>query len=266
MSGQKKPVPAAEYSGEYFGSVCDGFREFERHAGAEMPERLEKAFALAHIGKEDAVLDVGCGRGELVVRAALAGAKARGIDYSPDALKFARGAIKRHGLQGRAMVMRADAKKLPFADGEFTKILFTDVIEHMHDWELHEFMREAGRVLRPGGEIIIETSPNALLAKPLYAVAGLVGLGRGPINRVVHVNEQSWFSMRSLLKRHGFRGRVWMEMDAKWFRAAVGEKRGSAFFRVLLPVLENRLVSGVLGTMPFAVFFAPRVWARGIKR
>ncbi|MBU0662727.1 class I SAM-dependent methyltransferase [Candidatus Micrarchaeota archaeon] len=265
MPNEKKAVPAHAYSREYFGTVCDGFNEFEKHAGGKMPERLEKAFALVKVERGDAVLDVGCGRGELVVRAALAGAKARGIDYSDEALKFARSAIKKHGLQDKAKVMRADAKKLPFDDGEFTKIFFTDVIEHMHDWELREFMREARRVLRTGGEIVIETSPNALLAKPLYFIGGLVGINRGPVNQVVHVNEQTWFSIRRLLKEHGFKGKVWMEFDAGWFGAAVGGKRGAGLLMPIIKIMGNRGVKFIVEKSGAGIFVAPRIWCKAVK-
>ncbi|MFH1225494.1 MAG: class I SAM-dependent methyltransferase [Candidatus Diapherotrites archaeon] len=259
-----QPVPAEIYGREYFMHVCDGFEEFAETRAGTLPERLGKCLALARIGQGNAVLDLGCGRGEITINAARQGAMAFGTDYSADGLEIANSAAG--GLAGKKVLfVRADAKKLPYKSGAFGTVFFIDTVEHLHPWEAEETMREISRVMKKGGTLVMETSPNALLAKPLYAVAGIVGLGRGPINQVVHVNEQSWFSLRALLKRHGFTAKVWLEMDTRWFRAAVGNKRASGAFGVLLRIVENRAVSKVLGTMPLALFFSPRLWATGVK-
>jgi ubiquinone/menaquinone biosynthesis C-methylase UbiE len=57
-----------------------------------------------------------------------------------------------------------DASQLPFEDDSFDKVLCEDVLEHVDDEA--GTLREIGRVLRPGGLLVLETinpaSPRAL--------------------------------------------------------------------------------------------------------
>ncbi len=69
------------------------------------------------------VLDVGCGRGEVMRRCADLGARAYGIDYAPVAVQMAHGlgltsAVDPSQLFG---VFQADAKRVPFSDGVFDR-------------------------------------------------------------------------------------------------------------------------------------------------
>lgn len=256
----RKPVSSAEYSEEYFQSVCDGFEEFGNTKGKAMPKRLQACFRAAGVRRGDIVLDAGCGRGELTVSAAKAGAFCAGMDYSRAGLELSAQAIAKNRADKNAFLVNADVKNLPFRSGTFSKVFFVDVIEHLHQWEVEMLMRELGRVMKKGGRLVIETSPNALLAKPLYFFAGFLGLGRGPVNVRVHVNEQTWFSLSRLMKRHGFRARVWAEFDAGWFRAAVAGKRNARFVIPLIKIMEKKWFGRAVEASGLGIFLSPRLW------
>ncbi len=105
------------------------------------------------------VLDLGSGEGYgtdlLATRAGLA----VGVDLAPEAIYHARHTYRRPNLR---FVYR-DLYDLDLDDASFDLVCSLQVIEHLHHPET--FMREARRVLVPGGICFIST-PNRLLISP----------------------------------------------------------------------------------------------------
>jgi ubiquinone/menaquinone biosynthesis C-methylase UbiE len=89
------------------------------------------------------LLDVACGTGVASVRAGAMGARATGVDFSPEMIAQAQ---KRH--PGIAF-QTADAKQLPFADARFDAVIANFGIHHVERPE--RAIGEARRVLAPGG-------------------------------------------------------------------------------------------------------------------
>jgi SAM-dependent methyltransferase len=106
------------------------------------------------------VLDVGCGRGELLVLLRDAAVDARGIDPDPDMVAFARG----EGLD----VEQADAVSYleSLADGSLGGIFMGQVVEHLPAPMLVRTLELAAQKLRADGVLVAETinplSPLAL--------------------------------------------------------------------------------------------------------
>lgn len=214
-------VPPDRYDHDYFLSVCEGYQEFVATEGRELSRRLRAAFAVAGIGPGMRVLDVGCGRGEILRHCTRSGAEAHGIDYAPAAVALSRQAVADGEAAG---VYRADARRLPFADATFDRVLLFDIVEHLYPWELDQALQEARRVLKPDGRLVIHTAPNAWYDRYAYPIVRLVRIliGQGaayprdpramiPANVDVHVNEQSLFGLWRMLRRNGFRARVWLD-------------------------------------------------------
>jgi cyclopropane fatty-acyl-phospholipid synthase-like methyltransferase len=222
-----KPVSSELYTEEYFRTACEGYDEFNASEGEHLSRRLKAAFQLAEITPGMAVLDVGCGRGEILRHCAKLGANAFGIDYAAVAVNMSQQVIE--GIDGttpgKTGVAQADAKKLPFPTGAFDRVLMFDVVEHLYPWELHAAMLEVHRVLKPNGMFIIHTAPNVWYDRYAYPVVRFVRtiMGQGDkypkdprqflvdVNQHVHVNEQSQWSMTQALKKAGFKGKVWLD-------------------------------------------------------
>jgi SAM-dependent methyltransferase len=106
------------------------------------------------------VLDIGCGRGELLALLREAGVEARGIDADADMVAFARG----EGLD----VEQADLLEyLERVDaGSLGGIFMGQVVEHLPPAVLVRALELAAQKLRPGGVLVAETinplSPIAL--------------------------------------------------------------------------------------------------------
>src|SRR5205823_5576958 len=106
------------------------------------------------------VLDVGCGRGELLQLLKESGVEARGVDADADMVAYARG----EGLQ----VEQADALAHLDAQpaGSLGGIFAGQVVEHLPPPVLFRLLELAARKLRSGGLLVAETinplSPLAL--------------------------------------------------------------------------------------------------------
>jgi SAM-dependent methyltransferase len=113
------------------------------------------------------VLDLGCGRRPYHALLASGGAHIVGIDAEADHVP--------------APDVCGDVQRLPFRDAVFDTVVTTQVIEHVFD--PLSMIREAGRVLKPGGHLVV-TAPQAwpLHEEPRdfyrYTSYGLAGLAR----------------------------------------------------------------------------------------
>jgi SAM-dependent methyltransferase len=90
-------------------------------------------------------LDVGCGTGAN-------GPVFTGFTVGVDASALPLG-LGRTGERTHAARLRADAARLPFADGAFDLVCALDVLEHLDDDAAA--LAELRRVLRPGGALVI---------------------------------------------------------------------------------------------------------------
>lgn len=121
-----------------------------------MPDIIEQrraTRALLALQPGEAVLDVGCGPGFLLAEmAGEVGVTGRlsGVDISADMLVLAR---NRCGEIATIELNEANALSLPFTDESFNVVVSTQVYEYVAD--IAAALREAARVLRPGGRLLI---------------------------------------------------------------------------------------------------------------
>jgi len=264
LADQNRPsLPSDLYTEEYFLTACEGYEEWIDSEGEHLSRRLSSAFELVAVESGMLVLDVGCGRGEIVRHCARLGADVFGIDYADVAVRMTRRLIdgeQANKPPGKMAVARSDAKFLPFADGVFDRVVMFDVVEHLYPWELHRALLDIRRVLKPDGRLIVHTAPNRWYDQYAYPVVRIVRtlMGEGDkyprnprqfgvaVNEHVHVNEQSLFSMGQTLGRAGFKSQVWLDSPPQ------NRSEGSvlAFLRKV-----------AFGLPPFSWFFEREVFA-----
>ncbi len=101
------------------------------------------------------VVDIGCGRGELVRLLQMDGFDAEGIDISPEQAALARAA-------GVARVRQGDFRAILAAHpAHYAAITATDLLEHLTKPEVLQTFDDAAAALAPGG-VLVGRVPNAV--------------------------------------------------------------------------------------------------------
>ena len=147
------------------GIVCLGAGAFmvwsSRVAKPGLRDRLLDSLAL---NGDEKVLDVGCGRGLMLIGAAkrLKTGKATGIDIwskedlsgnSADAAKLN---AKLEGVPDRVRIENGDARKLVYPDNNYDVVMSSLAIHNISDVEERDqAIRQMWRVLKPGGRLLI---------------------------------------------------------------------------------------------------------------
>jgi SAM-dependent methyltransferase len=262
------------YDDEYFRRHVGSKEHAEgyfKSKGLAATEFTVKPLAFARLSAGDRVLDVGCGRGEIVFQAAARGAQALGLDFSEAALAIAGATRDRHDpdIQARTQFVSGNAEAMPFESATFDKVFLLDVVEHLSKTELLAVLKEIRRVLRESGLLVIHT-PNVWTNSGGYWLRTGVSVAmRRPRPEhplvewvsqleadpdydkrkvLLHVHELSAFALRVALIRAGFSGRVWVEeLPHRW--ATRNDPRG----RVARALVEGLRLRYVLGREMYAI-------------
>jgi len=204
-------VPPEAYTEAYYCESCMGAQAWSATAGAGADPLYALYVRRSGLRTGEVLVDVGCGRGELLVEALRAGAsRAVGVEYAPAAVALARRTLAAADAGPEAEVRLADARALPLPGASADVLTLLDVVEHLSATELAGALAEARRVLRPGGRLLVHTLPNRVIYTVTYrAMRAVRGRGwpRDPRNDLelrMHVNEQSLGSLRRCVRRAGF--------------------------------------------------------------
>lgn len=161
------------------------------------------------------MVDLGAGAGFLVEAAQRWGLECEGLEGSTDAIEAARaryGEIRlRHGLLG---------DPLPWPDASVATVFLNQVIEHLAPEVGERVLREAGRVLRPGGMAYI-TSPSRFDRHALASDS-------------THIYLYSPSELRALLLQCGFSRVLDRNIPLPFFgRSKIGRLLATGLFRLV---------------------------------
>ena len=168
----QEPVsgPAAEAVDQLRQQYLDQLPENKKvYVEASLPRyRFVAAAAVQHFARGGKILDLGCAPGHMGIVLHSLGFEVHGIDLNqlweetyPD----------RQWLQNlHVQALDVEKQPLPFADGTFDGVLFTEVLEHIALVSPVEVLQEIARVLKPGAVLLL-TTPNVCNLANLLALA-----------------------------------------------------------------------------------------------
>jgi SAM-dependent methyltransferase len=125
-----------------------------QHSWVRADELRSDAIALK-LTRTSRLLDLGCGPcGPLTFILKAIGCSGVGLELSEPALEAGRARAQALGIGQQLSTRCGDLNEpLPFADSSFDAAISLDVVLHLHDRA--QLFREAARVLRPGGRLLI---------------------------------------------------------------------------------------------------------------
>jgi ubiquinone/menaquinone biosynthesis C-methylase UbiE len=132
------------------------------------------------------ILSVGCGTGELENHLSAQHHRVVGLDLSHHMLQRA----ARNGLD---MPVRADAQRLPFAAASFEWLLIPEAIGHLR---LDDAFKEARRVLRKGGRVLVTTYAAHLEVHKHYRKFSLRDIAEALAGAGFRVAEQKYLDTK----------------------------------------------------------------------
>jgi len=204
--------------------------------GSKIRNDMLRAFLSPAAG--DLVADLGCGSGRALLWNRDWHAQTVGIDIAPFFANEARRDVD---------LLLGDLRRLPFADGAFTKAYSLDVLEHLSPDALRGMLTEAARVIAPGGELFVYTHVrrNAPIAAGLRWInafarrlerAGLIDMRQERLRKSDHLNPLADIpELRRVAAETGFRIK-----RIRYYTPLVG----GFVENILLRLAEKRLAEG----------------------
>jgi SAM-dependent methyltransferase len=171
----------------------DAYNAFDYGTVTQLDSLYCWFFRLLKVQRGRRLIDVACGRSQLVRLADDPGLNAVGVD-------FAHAPLSQLSRSGRGQYAAADGQALPFPDDHFDYVTSIGSLEHYPD--MTQGVRELARILKPSGTALIYV-PNtfSLLNNVYFALKTGFPLDDGqPLQR--YASRGQW---TELISRHGFR-------------------------------------------------------------
>jgi len=127
----------------------------------------ERGFVLKYVPRSGKILEAGSGLGRIVFHLNEMNLDTIGIDFSKKDISQCRAYSKKLGLEPKKFIY-GNILDLPFKNDEISCYLSFGVVEHFIEGP-QEPIKEAYRVLRPGGVLLI-TTPNKYAIHRLYGI------------------------------------------------------------------------------------------------
>jgi SAM-dependent methyltransferase len=186
---------------------------------------------IAQYGKNDYILDIGCGvGGDLSILKQHNFKHLYGVELVPEALEFA------HKKFHLSSVVRGNCESLPFRTDRFNCCMATNIIEHI--LFPSKLMKEIHRVLVTGGLTIINVPRASSLSDTILRWGGVIMHGK-----TSHIQRFDLKKAKGLFLKHGFiilkeEKNVGFDLDSPLFKQNLILK---AFYGRLERLLRNEL-------------------------
>ena len=218
------------YSCGYFKHETDTLYE----AQCNKVERILEKLCLK---KDITLLDIGCGWGYLLIRAAKEyGVKGLGITLSHEQQKEFEERIEKEGLTGQIEVARMDYRELEKSGRQFDRVVSVGMLEHVGRANYELFVKNVDSVLKPGGLLLLhyisalKEDPGDPWIKKYIFPGGMVP----SLREIIHLFGDYRFYTLDVesLRRHYYKTLRCWEQNFSGHRQEVEEKMGTEFARM----------------------------------
>jgi ubiquinone/menaquinone biosynthesis C-methylase UbiE len=137
--------------------------------------------AQAAIDPGATVLEIGCGTGNVLLLVARVAPAATVFGLDPDARALVMAGRKARRAGATVRLDRGYADRLPYPDGAVDRVLSSFMLHHLPTEQRHPALREAHRVLAPGGRLHLldfDGTPSGRVGRLLHR-PGRAGHGHG---------------------------------------------------------------------------------------
>ncbi len=277
-TAKAEEIPSSHYtkdyflSGEYYHSAND-YKQFTE--GGKPADVYLCAISYLQQTSTGTYLDIGCGKGEIVIHLARMKNKAVGVDYAEAAIEICESTLKHEKASVRKLTQFkvADATKLPFADETFDAVFFLDVIEHLTKTQTEKAIQEIKRVLKKGGKVIVHTNNKYFERGTKLCVA----MSYHGLEALLHPKKFLTYSSHPYEYMHiNYVTPTWLASHMKklGFQTATEYPRPKQKSEVQNYLPYNKKWKRILYTnvgwillhSPLLTFFAPTFWLVGEKR
>ncbi len=251
------------YNKKYFNSErCEGFFEYKKNRLS--PIKLIQ-IGLLNLQKDDRVLDLWCGRGDIPYYLSKKGYNVWGSDYSKDAIEMTR---RRIASKYRKQIFLCDARKKIVEKIKFHKVIVGDVVEHMTFRDALNLVNNAYLSLEEGGILLIHTAPNIWFKKYTYPIAK-IALKLLRFEKVIkkleeniegtrnyHIDEYNPISLIKLMKESKFSEyKVWVNRDAVREQSSnyLNPIKKSSLLKTIIWLINNSPLIYLFGNDLFAI-------------
>jgi SAM-dependent methyltransferase len=159
--------------------------------------RVDKVLQLYEPARDDRVVDLGCGWGTFEFALAHRLREIVGVDFSERSIELCEQRLARDPRDNVRFV-RADAADTGLEGGAWQGVLAADLVEHLYPGDAERVVREAFRLLAPGGRFAIWT-PHRGHVIEILKDRGIL-LKPDP----THVDYKSLAGLKAMLEDAGF--------------------------------------------------------------
>jgi len=129
-------------------------RTWDQHSSPALSNVTSAVLAAATVRPDDAVLDLGCGTGQISLPLAAQGAAVLGVDVSPAMADRLQAEARRQGLR-KVTAVAVPIEKLALEPARFDLIVSSYALHHLRDPDKARLVRACYDWLRPGGRLVI---------------------------------------------------------------------------------------------------------------